>query len=76
MTPRRKERTARFTEAELVEFRRHFGSITHAFEILLPHLQGAVRWSVFRFAVSGNLSRPGDLDAIRNAVRAWKTEPR
>jgi hypothetical protein len=76
VSPRRKERTATFTQVELVEYRRHFGSVTHAFEILLPFLEGRVSWSTFRLTFGGRAGRPGDLDAVRGAVRAWKLVPR
>lgn len=76
MSPRHKERTDRFTDAELVELHRHFGTITHAFEILLPLFEGRVSWSTFRLAAGGHLARPSDLDLIRSAIRRWKATPK
>lgn len=71
--PRPRTRTERLTETERDDVRHHFGTFSHAFNRLIPYLDG-MPWSVFRLVVGCQLSSPESVTRVRHAVRAWRAE--
>lgn len=71
--PRPRTRTERFSEIERDDVRHHFGTFSHAFNRLLPYLDG-MPWNTFRLVVGLQPSAPEAITAVRYALQRWRHE--
>lgn len=69
--PRPRVRTAALTNDEVAEVRRLFGTVTNAYERLMP-TGLPLRERAFKEVASGRPVKPADLAAFRTAIRDWK----